>query len=158
LRAGPLGGKWDCGFSEEIMIEFIHHIAYVTNDMDDALRIFHNTLELELINRKIIEGRNSVEIAVFRCGSTFIEVLRPINHPALATFLQDHGPGLHHVSFAIKDLSKGVEELTEKGVVVNDPFTASTGWKIAYFNFEKSDLDIFKSCYHGDHLTEINLY
>jgi methylmalonyl-CoA/ethylmalonyl-CoA epimerase len=136
------------------MFKYIHHIAYVVNDMEDALRVFHDTFELELSDRRVIEGETTVEMAAFQCGPTLIEVLRPINHPALAQFLAEHGPGLHHVGFAMQDLSKRVDELREKGVFINGPFMAGTGWKIAYFDFEKSDLDLLKSCYHGDHLAE----
>ena len=83
------------------MFEYIHHVAYVVSDMDDAVSIFRDTFELELSDRRVIGGERSVEMAAFRCGPTLIEVLRPINHPALAQFLEDHGPGLHHVAFAL---------------------------------------------------------
>jgi methylmalonyl-CoA/ethylmalonyl-CoA epimerase len=139
------------------MFDFVHHIAYVVSDMDDAVRVFGDTFELELCERRIIEGETSVEMAAFRCGPTLIEVLRPINHPELQQFLKEYGPGLHHVGFAMKDLDKGVEDLKDKGVSINGPFIAGTGWKIAYFDFEKSNLDLLKSCYHGDHLAEADL-
>ena len=108
------------------MFEYIHHIAYVVSDMDDAVRLFRDTFELELSDRRVIEGETSVEMAAFRCGPTLIEVLYPINHPALAQFLEEHGPGLHHVAFAMRDLPKRIEELREKGVVVHEPFVAGT--------------------------------
>ncbi len=136
------------------MFEYIHHIAYVVSDMNDAMRIFGDTFGLELSDRRVIEGETSVEMVSFRCGPTLIEVLRPINHPALAQFLTEHGPGLHHVGFAVKDLQNKGEELQKKGVFINGPFVAGTGWKIAYSDFEKSDLDLLKSCYRGDHLAE----
>jgi catechol 2,3-dioxygenase-like lactoylglutathione lyase family enzyme len=138
------------------MFEYIHHIAYVVSDIEDALRIFRDTFGLEISDRRVIEGETSVEMLTFRCGPSLIEVIRPIHHPALAQFLSEHGPGLHHVSFAMTDLSKRVEELKEKGVFVHGPFVAGTGWRIAYFDFEKSDLDLLKSCYHGDHIAEAN--
>ena len=136
------------------MFESVHHVAYVVNDMDDALRIFRDISELELSERRVIEGEISFEMAAFRCGHTLIEILRPIHHPALAQFLEEDGPGLHHVGFASKDLLMRVEELKEKGVFMNGPFVAGTGWKVAYFDFEKSDLGLLNSCHHGDHLTE----
>lgn len=139
------------------MFEYVHHIAYVVADMEDALRVFRDTFELELTDRRIIEGATTVEMAAFRCGPTLIEILRPINHPELAQSLAEHGPGLHHVGFAMKDLAKRVEDLKEKGVAINGPFVAGTGWKIAYFDFAKSDFDLLKSCYHGDHLAEADV-
>jgi catechol 2,3-dioxygenase-like lactoylglutathione lyase family enzyme len=136
------------------MFEYIHHIAYVVSDMDAAVRVFRDTFELELSDRRLIEGANSVEMAAFRCGPSFVELLRPINHPALAQFLEEHGPGLHHAAFAVKDLPKRIEELREKAVFASEPFVAGTGWRIAYFDLEKSELDLFQSQYHGDHIAE----
>ncbi len=138
------------------MIEYVHHITYVVSDMDDAVRVFRDTFELELSQRRVLEGETSVEMAAFRCGPTFIEVLRPINHPALAKFLEEHGPGLHHVAFAMQNLPKRIDELRDKQVFAGEPFIARTGWRIAYFDLEKSGLDLFKSCYHGDHLAEVD--
>jgi len=139
------------------MFEYIHHVAYVVNDMDDAVRVFHDIFELEASQRRVIESDTSVEMATFQCGSTIIEVLRPINHPALAQFLEEHGPGLHHVAFAVKDLPKRIEELKAKDIFASKPFDAGMGWKISYFDLEKSDLDLFKSCHHGDHLAEVDM-
>jgi methylmalonyl-CoA/ethylmalonyl-CoA epimerase len=140
------------------MFEYIHHVAYVVSDLDDAVRVFRDTFELELSQRRVIEGETSVEMAGFRCGPTIIEVLRPINHPALTQFLEEHGPGLHHVAFALKDLPKRIEELKEKEIFACEPFVVGMGWTISYFDLEKSGLDLFKSCYHGDHLAEADVY
>jgi len=136
------------------MFEYVHHIAYVVSDIDEAVRIFRDTFELELSDRRVIEGEKSVEMAAFRCGPTFIEILKPIKHPELEKFLQDHGPGLHHVAFAMKDLPKQIEGLKEKGVYASKPFIAGTGWEISYIDLEKSGLGLLNSCYHGDHLAE----
>ena len=139
------------------MFEYIHHVAYVVSGMDDAVRIFRDIFELELSQRRVIEGDTSVEMAGFQCGSTIIEVLRPINHPALAQFLEKHGPGLHHVAFAVKDLPRQIEKLKEKEIFASQPFDAGIGWQISYFDLEKSGLELFKSCHHGDHLAEADV-
>ena len=136
------------------MFEYIHHIAYVVIDMNHAVRVFRDTFELELTDRRVVEGERSFEMATFRCGPTIIELLRPIHHPALAQFLEDHGPGLHHVAFAVKDLPKRIEELRKKGTFIKGPFVAGTGWRIAYFDLDNSDLALFQSQYHGDHVVE----
>jgi methylmalonyl-CoA/ethylmalonyl-CoA epimerase len=152
-----LGGQRVQVAQEENMFEYIHHVAYVVSDMDDAVRVFRDTFELELSQRLVIEGETSVEMAGFRCGPTIIEVLRPINHPALAQFLEEHGPGLHHVAFAMKNLPERIEELKEKEIFASEPFVVGMGWKISYFDLEKSGLDLFNSCYHGDHLAEADM-
>lgn len=138
------------------MFEYVHHVAYVVSDMDDAVRVFCDTFDLELSDRRMLEGANTVEMAAFRCGPTLIEVLRPISHPELEQFLKEHGPGLHHVAFGMKDLAEGIHELRERGVFASEPFVAGTGWRIAYFDLEKSGLDLFQSHFHGDHIAEVD--
>ena len=95
-------------------------------------------------------------MATFRCGRTLIELQRPIDYPALAQRLKDHGPGLTHVAFAVADLPKRIEELAKKGVVMREPgaVVAGTGWTIANFDLARSDLPLFQSKYHDDHLAE----
>ena len=136
------------------MFEYIHHIAYVVSDMEDAVRTFSERLKLELSERRVIEGERSLEMATFRCGPTLIELMCPISHPELARFLAERGPGLHHVAFAVRDLSRRVQELKQEGVFVSEPFVAPTGWRIAYFDLDKSGLPLFRSSHHGDHLAE----
>ena len=136
------------------MLEYIHHVAYVVSDMDEAVHVFRDIFELELSDRRVIEGEHTLEMAAFRCGPTLIELLRPIDHPDLAQFLEDHGPGLHHVAFAMNDLSKRIEDLKAKGVFASEPFTAGTGWRVAYFDLDRSGLGLFRSHYHGDHIAE----
>jgi methylmalonyl-CoA/ethylmalonyl-CoA epimerase len=135
-------------------MEYVHHIAYVVGDMEDAVRTFGGKLKMELRDRRVVESGGSVEIATFHCGPTLIELIRPIDHPVLTQFLREHGPGLHHVAFAMRDLSKGIQELKARGVFAGEPFVAPTGWKVAYFDFDKSGLSMFKNSYHGDHLAE----
>jgi hypothetical protein len=65
-----------------------------------------------------------------------------------------NGPGLHHVAFAMKDLPKGIDALKEKGIFCSDAVVAPTGWKVAYFDLEKSGLSLFNSCRHGNQLAE----
>lgn len=137
------------------MLEYVHHVAYVVNDMDDAVQVLGELFELQMCERHVIGGPRPVEMASFRCGPSLIEVLRPVNHPELEQFLREHGPGLHHVAFAVKDLPTTIERLREKGCYVGEPFVAGTGWRIAYFDLEKSGLALLRSHYHGDHLAEI---
>ena len=37
------------------MFEYVHHIAYVVSDMDNAVRVFCDTFELALSDRRVIE-------------------------------------------------------------------------------------------------------
>ena len=86
------------------MFEYIHHVAYAVEDIDAAIGIFRDIFELEFVDRRVVEGDQSFEMATFRCGASIIELQRPINSPRVAQFLKDHGPGLLHVAYAVKNL------------------------------------------------------
>ena len=138
------------------MLEFVHHVAYAVDDMDRAVAIFRDMFELELLDRRMSTGTPSFEMATFRCGQTIIELQRPVDYPELARYLEEHGPGLTHVAFAVRDLPARVEELERKGVFLREPgvFTAGTGWRIANFDTVRSGLRMFASPYHYDHLAD----
>ena len=140
------------------MLEHIHHIAYTVDDIEKAIIVFRDVFELEFVERRTTEGPRSFEMATFRVGPSFIELMQPINYPDLEKFLKDNGPGLNHVAFAVKNLDENIEKLREKGIYIKEPgaFIAGTGWKIANFDFEKCDLPYFESKYHDDHLAAID--
>ena len=140
------------------MFEHVHHVAYAVEDMDEGIAVFEKTFELELLDRRVVEGELSFEMATFRCGPTFIELQRPINFPKLEQYLKDNGPGLTHVGFAVKNLPERIDQLKSKGVKMKEPgaFVAGTGWRIANFDMSKCQLPIFESKYHDDHLAEVS--
>jgi methylmalonyl-CoA/ethylmalonyl-CoA epimerase len=140
------------------MFEFVHHVAYAVDDMDGAIEIFRDVFELELLDRRVAAGTPSFEMATFRCGQTIVELQRPIDYPELTEFIKEHGPGLTHVAFAVRDLPQRAAELEKKGVSLDrrGVFTAGTGWQIANFDTDRSGLEIFASKYHDDHLANLS--
>jgi len=140
------------------MFSYVHHVAYTVEDMDKSINIFSEIFELELIERRVVEGDRTFEMATFKCGQTLIELQRPIDYPELSQYLKDNGPGLNHIAFAVPNLSEKIEKLKAKGIYMKEPgsFVAGTGWTIANFDTEKSGLALFQSRYHDDHLTQAN--
>lgn len=138
------------------MFEYVHHVAYAVEDMERAIAVFRDTFGLAMVDRRIVERPVSFEMVTFRCGPTLIELQRPIRYPELSQFLKDRGPGLNHVAFAVKGLPERIVELEAQGLAFKKPgaFVAGTGWTIANFDLEASNLPYFKSPYHDDHLAE----
>lgn len=135
------------------MFEFVHHVAYAVDDMDEAINVFEKFFGLSVKIRKTVGEGPQFEMATFQCGDTFIELQRPIVYPELEKYIKDHGPGLTHVAYAVKNLPEKVKELEEKGLTFkNGAAMAPTGWLIA--NFKEGNLPIFDDPYHADHLAD----
>ncbi len=97
------------------MITGIEHVAIVARDAS-AATAFLGDLGMtpwhceELID----EGLRSNQ---FAAGSAVIEVLEPLSADASAQrFLDDRGPGLHHVCFRVDDLAGTIELFKSLGL------------------------------------------
>jgi methylmalonyl-CoA/ethylmalonyl-CoA epimerase len=53
-----------------------------------------------------------------RVGNVDFELMEPMGDGGvIADFLNKRGEGLHHIAFAVEDIEKGMDALTEKGVI-----------------------------------------
>jgi hypothetical protein len=74
-----------------------------------------------------------MELAIFAAGATHVEVMQPIKpEGGLQTFLDKHGPGIQHVSFAVHELDAAGAKLRAKGIRFSQgdkAIVTSVGWK-----------------------------
>ena len=114
------------------MFTFVHHVAVVVPNIDQAIDLFQNTFHLKLLRRETIAASN-MELAVLAAGATHVEVMQPIKPEGnLQAFLDKHGPGIQHVSFAVHGLDAEAPGLLAKGLKFSqgEKATVTTvGWK-----------------------------
>jgi methylmalonyl-CoA/ethylmalonyl-CoA epimerase len=93
----------------------LHHIAIAVRDMDAALAFYHDSLGLEVTERRQ-EDQEGVEIAFLSAGEGEIELLRPLDEESgVARFLEKRGEGLHHICLAVEDIEAAMERLRAAG-------------------------------------------
>jgi methylmalonyl-CoA/ethylmalonyl-CoA epimerase len=81
----------------------------------------------------------AVEVATFRSGSGWIELLWPLDPDGpIARFLASRGESMHHVAYVVPDLAQTLAELQEAGVRLIDsaPRRGAHGWKVAFVHPE----------------------
>ncbi len=116
------------------MIQKIDHIGVAVSDLDEALKLYRDTLGLEVEKTEDFGG---MKIAFLPIGDTEFELLQPTDPDgALAKFLEKRGEGIQHIALRVDDVEKTLEEMKAKGLRVIDekPRPGAGGASIAFFH------------------------
>ena len=102
------------------MIKRIDHIGIVVEDIEKALRVYHEALGLEVAD---VRERPDLaaKIAFVRIGESEIELVQPLtNDSDAAKFLEKRGEGIHHICLEVEHIEEALADLREKGLELID--------------------------------------
>ena len=95
----------------------IDHVGIAVRSIEEVLPFYKKALGLEPAVREQVASQH-VRVAFLQAGETAIELLEPLtDEGAVAKFLKERGPGLHHVAFRAKgSLGEKMKSLTAAGL------------------------------------------
>ena len=131
------------------MIQKIDHIGIAVSNLDEALKLYRDTLGLNVEATEEFEG---MKIAFIPVGDTEFELLQPVDTSgALAKFIEKRGEGVQHIALRVDDVEKSLEELKAKGLRVIDekPRPGAGGAKIAFFHPKSTMGVLLEICQRG---------
>ena len=107
------------------MINKIHKIALVTDDVEGAVRFYTQTLGLEVIER--FPNVDDEDYVFLKAGDIILELM--------PTKTMQAPEGFHHISFKVDSADAAAEELKGKGVRMEKaPFSVGVGGiRVAFF-------------------------
>ncbi len=102
------------------MIGKVDHIGIAVRSIAEALPLYEALgLSVERYEEVAAEG---VRVAMIACGETHIELLEPTREDSpIAKFLEQKGPGLHHICLGTDDVRADDAKLREAGLRVLRP-------------------------------------
>lgn len=104
------------------MLKYLHHVNYVVENLDAAIEYFEKNFAMKPARVEISKGNHPAKEAVFFAGMTEIQVVEPLDTTsAAAKHLAQHGPGVTHVAWGIKQSEQLFEHLMEQGNVSRRP-------------------------------------
>jgi methylmalonyl-CoA/ethylmalonyl-CoA epimerase len=112
----------------------IHHLGVAVHDLDEALETYTLLLGAELEHRDTVPDQG-VEAAAILLGSGRVELLASLGtETPVGKFLAKHGPGMHHVAFAVDDVEATLDELSAAGAELIDeqPRQGLYGLQVAF--------------------------
>ncbi|WP_295815669.1 VOC family protein [uncultured Deinococcus sp.] len=79
------------------------------------------------------------QLAIFQLGQVQLEVFQPgARDSAWRQFLDDHGPGAHHIAFRVPDTARVTDHLARHGTEVLQQGSSSDGrWRYTYYPTER---------------------
>ncbi len=117
-------------------VKGVEHIGIAVKNIEDLAVVFENLLGLKPRGKEKIEYSN-VEVAFFPCGSTKIELVKPLSDESpVSSFLEKRGNGIHHICLDVEGIEEWIDFLRAKGVEMIDckPRKGAHGRKVAFIN------------------------
>ena len=102
------------------MFARVDHIGVAVEDLDAALALYGDALEMPVAHREVVE-QQGVEAVLLDVGENHVELLRPLGPDTpVGKFLAARGPGLHHVAYQVQDIEAALDRLREQGLRLID--------------------------------------
>lgn len=118
-------------------ISHIEHIGIAVKSIEEALPYYENVLGFKCYAVEEVEDQK-VKTAFLKVGETKLELLEPTAEDSpIASFLENRGPGIHHIAFAVEDgVANALGECRNKKVRLIDfePRKGAEGLNIAFLN------------------------
>ena len=138
---------------ETIGIKRLDHVCWAVRSLDDALPLLTQLMGMT------VEGRFDNPQAGYRGvglrvpgGTGHFELLEPSRPDSfLQRFLDERGPGLHHVTFEVEDIERAARAIRDQGIEPFGGVQRSHGWAETYIHPKDSGGVLFQFYTEEDH-------
>ena len=89
----------------------IDHVAVAVHNADTAMRYYIDELGLELVGDEIADDPG-VRLVYLAAGNDRVQLVAPFRPGPVATWLETHGEGLHHICFEVADIPVALAAIT----------------------------------------------
>lgn len=116
--------------------ERIDHIGIAVFDIDKALELYRDRMGMVPGLRRKVEAQQ-VEVQFLELPGTKIELLAPLSDDSpISRFLAKRGEGLHHITYAVPDVTRALAQLTAGGIEAIDkvPRPGAEGKAVAFLH------------------------
>jgi methylmalonyl-CoA/ethylmalonyl-CoA epimerase len=98
----------------------VDHLGFAVRDLDEAVAFYSQTFDVTEWERIEMPER-SMSVAVAHVGDTLIELIAPTSEEAaFAKFLNERGPGMHHIAYRVDDIHAALDLMRERNVRLID--------------------------------------
>jgi len=110
-----------------------HHAGIATDDADALAALYRDTFGLAVAHTETFDG---LRIVFLDSGGSYFELLEPVDNDTVAGFLDDRGPGVHHLALAVEDVARALERARENDVATIDdtPREGAWGHEVAFLH------------------------
>ena len=114
----------------------IEHIGIAVKELKTDAPFWKHILGIDHTHSEKVEAEG-VLTDIYDTGKGKVELLESL-HPdsPVKKFLEDRGPGIHHVCFEVDDIYTSIKELKDKNIrVIGDKYTIGVeGYKVVFIH------------------------
>jgi methylmalonyl-CoA/ethylmalonyl-CoA epimerase len=118
------------------MLGAIDHAGIAVRSLDESIPFYRDTLGMSLVHRETLADQG-VEAALLDVGDSHVELIAPLGpDTGVAKFIEQRGPGLHHVAYRVDDIDAALVSLSAVGVRLIDeqPRVGIRGSRVAFLH------------------------
>lgn len=132
--------------NDKIGIKRLDHICWAVRRLEDALPLLTELMGMSVTDRWQNEEQGFRGLSLALPGSTAVfELLEPLGEDSfLHRFLEERGPGLHHVTFEVEDIEAAAQAIRDYDI---EPFRGvrrSASWMETYIHPKDSGGVLFQ--------------
>ena len=112
------------------------HAGVATDDADALAALYRDLCGCEVAHTETFHGLGIIFLDV---GGGYLELLEPLDDEGtIATYLEEHGPGIHHLAFAPEDVQAALETARDLDIrlVDEEPREGAWGHEVAFLHPE----------------------
>lgn len=112
----------------------VDHIGIATKDLEQFTSLYGDVFGLEVAHEEEFGG---MAVAFLDVGGSYLELLEPIDEgTAIGSYLEQNGPGMHHVAFAVDDIDAALADARAAGAATIDdePRPGAWGHTVAFLH------------------------
>lgn len=109
------------------------HAGIATDDADELADLYETLFYTPEVHREEFDG---MKIVFLETGEGYFELLEPLDGGTIAGYLDDHGPGIHHLALETDDIEAALGVCRENDVALIDeePRPGAWGHEVAFLH------------------------
>jgi methylmalonyl-CoA/ethylmalonyl-CoA epimerase len=114
----------------------LEHIGIAVKNLNDSIALYESLLGVPCYNIEDVPEQK-VRTAFFQVGTVKIELLESTDPEGpIGKYIEKKGEGVHHLAFAVENLTHTLSELEQKGIQLVDkqPRMGAEGLHIAFLH------------------------
>ena len=110
-----------------------HHAGIATDDADGLAELYGELFDAPIAHREQFDG---MTVVFLELNGGYFELLEPHEEGAIATYIESHGPGIHHLAVETDDIEDALSTARECGVdlIDNEPHPGAWGHEVAFLH------------------------
>lgn len=124
------------------------HAGIATENADSLVFLYEDLFGCEVAHEELFDG---MKVLFLELGNGYFELLEPMDgEGAIASYLEDDGPGIHHLAVATDDIEGALEAARERDVALIDeePRRGAWGHDVAFLHPKSTGGVLFEFVEH----------